>query len=80
MKILKFIKNHPIITIWIITIILYFINAIKYGNPNPAGFFLIGLFLTAAFAPLIRRLRRKKERKEEMDYLAKKIAEEQNKK
>ena len=78
-NIINFIKNHPIWTIWIITFVLYMINAIKTGNPNPAGYALVGLFLMAAAAPFIRRARRKKERKEEIDYLAKRIAEEQNK-
>lgn len=77
MKIFDFIKKHPIISIWIITFILYMINAMKTGNPNPAGYFIIGLFLMALFSPLIRRARRRKENKEDMDYLAKKIAEEQ---
>ena len=79
MKLINFIKKHPIWTIWIITLILYFINAFKTGNLNPTGYFLIGLFITAAAAPFIRRARRKKERKEEIDYLAKRIVEEQNK-
>ena len=77
MKIFDLIKKHPIITIWIVTFILYMINAMSTGNPNPAGYFIIGLFLMALFSPLIRRARRRKENKEDMDYLAKKIAEEQ---
>lgn len=77
MKIINLIKNHPIWTIWIATFILYMINAVSTGNPNPAGYCFLGLFLTALFAPLIRRMRKKKEDKEKMDYLAKKIAEEQ---
>ena len=79
MKILNLIKKHPIITIWIVTFILYMVDGMKNGVPNPAGYFIIGLFLTALFAPLIKRARRKKENKENMDYLAKKIAEEQSK-
>lgn len=77
MKIINLIKSHPIWTIWIATLILYLINAVSTNNPNPAGYCFLGLFLMAAFSPLIRRARRKKEHKEEMDYLAKKIAEEQ---
>ena len=79
MKIFDFIKKHPIWTIWIATFILYMINAVTTNNPNPAGYFILGLFLMALFSPLIRRARRRKENKEDMDYLAKKIAEEQKK-
>ena len=79
MKIFNSIKNHPIWTIWIVTFILYMINAVNSGNPNPAGYFILGLFITAAAAPIIRRLRDRKEKKEDMDYLAKRIAEEQKK-
>lgn len=79
MKFINIIKNHPIWTIWIATFLLYMINAINTGNPNPAGYFILGLFITAAAAPIIRRVRNKKERKEDMDYLAKRIAEEQKK-
>ena len=79
MKFINIIKNHPIWTIWISTFLLYMINAISTGNPNPAGYFILGLFITAAAAPIIRRVRNKKERKEDMDYLAKRIAEEQKK-
>lgn len=77
MKILNLIKKHPIWTIWIVTFVLYVINGIKTGDPNPAGYLIIGLFLMALFAPFIKRARKKKEDKEAMDYLAKKIAEEQ---
>lgn len=79
MKFINIIKNQPIWTIWIATFLLYMINAINTGNPNPAGYFILGLFITAAAAPIIRRVRNKKERKEDMDYLAKRIAEEQKK-
>lgn len=76
MKIINFIKNHLIWSILIFTLILYFINGISTGNPNPAGYFVIFLFLVALFAPLIRRTREKKQKQKENDYLAKKIAEE----
>ena len=79
MKIINLIKNHPIWTIWIAVFVLYLINAGSTGNPNPTGYFILGLFITAAAAPIIRRVRNKKERKEDMDYLAKRIAEEQKK-
>ena len=76
---INFIKSHPIWTIWITTFIMYLFNAVRTGNPNPAGYFVIGLFLMALFSPLIKRSRQRKENKENMDYLAKRIAEEQNK-
>ena len=79
MKIISFIKNRPGLTIWIFTFIAYLINAVKTGNPNPAGFFILGLFLTAAATPFIRKAINKKEKKKDMDYLAKRIAEEQKK-
>ena len=79
MKIFNFIKKHPIITIWITTFILYLVDATKTGVPNPAGYFIIGLFLMAVFSPIIKRTQRRKEEKQNMDYLAKRIAEEQKK-
>lgn len=79
MKIFDFIKKHPIITIWIMTFVLYLVDATKTGNPNPAGYFIIGLFLMAVFSPIIKRAHKRKEDNRNMDYLAKKIAEEQKK-
>ena len=76
MKLIYFIKNHLIWSILIFTLVLYFINAISTGNPNPAGYFVIFLFLVALCAPLIRRSREKKQKQKENDYLAKRIAEE----
>ena len=75
MKILNLIKNHPIWTIWIVTLILYITNAINTGEPNPAGYCIIGFFLMALLSPWIRSVRKKKERKEEIDYLAQKLKE-----
>lgn len=79
MKIINLIKQHPIWTIWIVTVIIYLFNSIKTGDPNPAGFICLGFFLMALFSPWIKRARRKKERKEEIDYLTKKITEQQKK-
>lgn len=77
MKIINFIKKHPAWTIWIITLTAYFVCGMTMENTHPVGFVFLGLSLTALFAPAIRRAREEKREKKNMDYLAKKIAEEQ---
>lgn len=78
-KILNFIKNNIIWTIIIICLMLCFIDGYKTEEYNTYGYILMALVLIAAFAPIIRKQRMKKEKKQEIDYLAKKIVEEQQK-
>lgn len=75
----KFIKKHPVITIFIFCLVLAFIDGYPKGEYNIAGHFLLALFLTALVAPFIRNARIRKQRREEADHLAKQIALEQDK-
>ncbi len=78
-KIINFIIKHPFWTAMILWIILIAIIGKQNGNYNPAGALIITAFIAIIVAPFIRNARKKKEKKEDMDYFAKKIAEEQNK-
>ena len=75
---LTFIKKHPYSTIWIITLILYFIDYYKTGNPNPGGYVIIGLFITAATKPFIRYARKKANRKKQINQVDNNITVEFN--
>lgn len=78
-KIINFVVNHPIWSIIITGLVITFFSGFETREWNFAGGFLITLLIFAFFAPFIRKAKDKKERKEEIDYLAKKIAEEQKK-
>lgn len=76
-KFKNFVICHPILTMFITWFVITFIDGYKTRNWNFAGCALLTLIIFAFFAPFIRNARAKKERKEEIDYLAKRIAEEQ---
>lgn len=78
-KIINFVVVHPIWSIIITGLIITFFTGFKSREWNFAGGFLITLIIFAFFAPFIRKARDKKERREDIDYLAEKIAEEQKK-
>lgn len=75
---MKFIKNHPVWTTIIICFILCLANGYKSGEYDILGYIFLCLIILAAISPIIRKLNRKKEEKNNADYLAKQIALEIN--
>lgn len=78
-KIVNFVINHPIWSIVITGLVITFIDGYSTRSWNFGGCFFLTIIIFAFLAPFIRKARDKKERKEEIDYLAKRIAEEQKK-
>lgn len=78
-KIINFVVMHPIWSMIITGAVISFITGYKTHEWNFAGSYILTFFIFAFLAPFIRNARRKIEKKEEIDYMAKRIAEEQNK-
>lgn len=77
-KIINFIIDHPIISMLVTGLIFTFVAGYSTKQWNIA-YFLPAIILFAFLAPFIRKAQAKKQKKNEADYLAKKIAEEVNK-
>lgn len=73
-KIKRFIAKHPAISMFIVWFAISLVDSIKTGEVRYSVGAIWMLVIFAFLAPFIRAERRKIE----MDYLAKKIAEESN--
>lgn len=78
-KIWKFIYSHPIWTLIISWLIIYFAYSLATKTYNPGGCLLLATFIFSLFSPFIRRARSNEARRNEAEFLAKQIALEQDK-